>query len=332
MTNINPDKELITELWATFSDSKISTINPIPIGFKNLSNLIETKSKEKYVLKIYALNFLNDEVIENDVMIVNYLGKKSIPVIEFLIGKNGKYVQSINYQNQKYQATCSKYYETSIFKSESLNKKKVSSLAKFLGHLHLALSEFDLKGEMRKLEPIKVLNDLTSKNTIKEIHRYFERNRHNQKHIDKFVKEYLREAKVQIDYFPKILNNGLRVQLIHGDFNLSNISFKDDKIEALFDYDEITYAPVSFEIGCTLVHLDEGFMLLEDLVEYFIKSYQKYNPAYKKLDVKASLMFMRYRALYRIGRYFTYYRYLDRPVEHYTKYQYKLEKYQKLFL
>lgn len=145
------------------------------------------------------------------------------------------------------------------------------------------------------------------------------------------MKGYINEAETQIKYFSRVLNEGLTSQLIHGDFNLSNISFKEDKVVAVFDHDEVTVAPIAFEIGCTLVHLDEGFMLLEDLVEYFIDFYKKCNEKFKEKDIDASLMFMRYRCLYRISRYFTYYRFLDRPVEHYTKYQYKLDKYKNLF-
>jgi Ser/Thr protein kinase RdoA (MazF antagonist) len=171
---------------------------------------------------------------------------------------------------------------------------------------------------------------MKTKQTVEKIKDYFEKNRNNKKHVEKFIKDYLQECEDQITYFSEVLNNGLTTQLIHGDFNLSNIAFNENnEIATIFDFDEITLAPISFEIGCTLVHLDEGFMLLEDLVEYFVREYKRHNKLFDARETEASIVFMRYRSLYRISRYFTYYRFSDKAVEHYTKYQAKLDKYKK---
>lgn len=334
MKNANLVKEkLARAFWSKFSKDKPREVRLIPVGFKNTSYLIRDRDNKEYVLKIYATNFLSDDIIRTDTDIVGYLKEKELPVIKIIKGLDGHRLQIIEQDGVRYQATCSLFAEAGMFKEELLNKTKVQSIAKELGKLHYLLSKYELKSDIRKLTPIETLEDMRTKETIQKIREYFEENSNKKKYVEKFIKEYLQECDNQIKYFSKVLNNGLTKQLIHGDFNLSNIAFdENDGISTIFDFDEVTLAPISFEIGCTLVHLDEGFMLLDDLIEYFIKEYKKHNKKFNKHDIEASIMFMRYRSLYRISRYFTYYRFSDKAVEHYTKYQYKLDRYKNFSL
>lgn len=326
----NITDELARAFWKKFGNKEAQEIKIIPVGFKNTSCLIKDIEGREFVLKIYATNFLSDEIIRTDTNIIGYLEENRLPVIKIIKGVDGHRLQILEHEGMRYQATCSVFVETRMFKTEFLNKSKVQSIAKELGRLHSVLSKYEPHSEIRKLTPIETLEDMRTKQTIEKIRDYFEENRNKRKHVEKFVKEYLQECEEQITYFSKVLNNGLTTQLIHGDFNLSNIAFNEDnKITIIFDFDEVTLAPISFEIGCTLVHLDEGFMLFDDLVEYFIKEYKMHNKSFTKHDIEASIMFMRYRSLYRISRYFTYYRFSDKAVEHYTKYQYKIDRYKK---
>ena len=321
-------KGLVKSFWVKFNENEPQEIRLIPAGFKNTSYFIKDKRGGEFVLKIYATNFLSDEIIKTDSDVIGYLEENNLPVIKLIKGLDGRRLQTLEWKGTRYQATCSVFAEEGMFKEELLNKNKVQSIARELGKLHHLLSKYKLQSEIRELTPIDTLKEMKTKETIKKIREYFEENSNKKKYVEKFIKDYLQECDIQIKYFSKVLNNGLTTQLIHGDFNLSNIAFNgDNKISTIFDFDEVTLAPISFEIGCTLVHLDEGFMLLEDLVEFFIKEYKKHNKSFGKHDVEASIMFMRYRSLYRISRYFTYYRFSDKAVEHYTKYQYKLDKY-----
>lgn len=327
------EETLARLFWTKFKNTKVVEIKVIPAGFKNTSYFIEDEKGERFVLKIYATNFLADEIIYTDTDIVRYLHKNMVPVIEIIEGLDGKRLQILEDGGKRLQATCSVFAETGMFKADQLNRNKVRSIARELGKLHRILSQYKLKSGIRTLTPVETLEEMKTKQTVEKIRDYFEENRNKRKYVEKFIGGYLGECEEQIKYFSGVLNNGLLSQLIHGDFNLSNITFDDqDHISTIFDFDEVTLAPVSFEIGCTLVHLDEGFMLLEDLVEYFTKEYRRHNKAFDERHLDASLMFMRYRALYRISRYFTYYRFSGKSVEHYTKYQYKLERYQKFSL
>lgn len=321
-------EELIKALWSKFSKDKPQELRLIPVGFKNSSYLIKDNDGKEFVLKIYATNFLSDDIIRTDTDIVGYLEESKLPVIKIIKGLDGHRLQTLEWDSVRYQATCSVFVEAGMFKEEQLNKNKVQSVASELGKLHHLLSKYQLESKIRKLTPIETLEDMRTKQTVEKIREYFEENNNKSEHVEKFVKEYLHECDSQIKFFSKVLNNGLTKQLIHGDFNLSNIAFnQDNEITTIFDFDEVTLAPISFEIGCTLVHLDEGFMLLEDLVEYFFEEYGKHNKTFNKHDIEASIMFMRYRSLYRISRYFTFYRFSNKAVEHYTKYQYKLDRY-----
>src|SRR3989344_8184 len=99
--------ELVEQLWKKFNTEPLISFKEIPVGFKNRSYLIETTNDKKYVLKIYALNFLNDEIINSDLDIVSYLNKNAIPVLAFVKGLDGKFLQIIECEDdsKRYQAT-----------------------------------------------------------------------------------------------------------------------------------------------------------------------------------------------------------------------------------
>lgn len=164
---------------------------------------------------------------------------------------------------------------------------------------------------------------------VEEIKDYFKDNLYRPKRLGKYIDEYLETGTWLLNYFKKneelIKSNR---QLIHGDFNLTNLNIIDSKIQTIFDFDEMTFAPKTFEIACSIVHLDEGFMFTDELFEVFLKEYFE-NENLEEL-VKEVYMFMQYRCFYRVSRYFTYYRKSKNKVEHFTKYQEKIDKYKRM--
>lgn len=162
------DESIARRLWDKYSKKEIKGIDLIPVGFKNNSYLIEIDSGKKFVLKVYAQDFLSDEIIENDAKIANFLKKNNLPVVDFIPGFDKRYVQAIECEGKRYQSSCSIFSEAGFFKSDSLNKQKVRSLARLLGNLHDLLGKYRLKGEMRKLTPVETLEGMMSGKAIKK--------------------------------------------------------------------------------------------------------------------------------------------------------------------
>lgn len=327
-------EKLCKKAWNLYADKELIDVQKIPLGFKNTSFLLTTIDGDRFVMKFYAIDFLSDEIIELYSNIVKGLLDDGLPVIEPVLGIDGKYMQKAEGDNrQLLQVTVSRYVEDSSLSEMALDKKVVEELATVLGKFHTSLKKLAVEKKTRVLDPLKTLQSLIEPEVEDQIRDYFQKNLHRPERLDAFVKDYFSEGEEIKRYFErrKEIFSPKNMQLIHGDFNLTNLNVRDGKVLTIFDFDEMTKAPYSFEIGCSVVHLDEGFMFIEDLFEVFIAKYCNGQKASREL-IEDIYMFMRYRCYYRISRYFTYYRFSDKQVEHFTKYQEKLNKYKQFDL
>ncbi len=280
-------------------------------------------------MKIYALNFLKDETIEEYAKILDQLKKDGIPTIEPVKGIDGRFLQKFTHKNIVYQSSLSQFVELSEFSENYLNKSVAEELATTLSKLHSSLNKIAASKNTRTLKPIETLNSLLTDEVLTKIKEYFKENIERQERLNKYLEKYLHDGNNLLNYFQERKEMLKKQELIHGDFQLTNLNIHDGKIKTIFDFDEMTLAPISFEIGCSITHLDEGFMLTDDLIEVFIKKYKEFKNLSKQ-DIKDIIMFMQYRCFYRISRWFTYYRFSTNAVEHFSKYQYKLDRYKQL--
>ena len=117
-----------------------------------------------------------------------------------------------------------------------------------------------------------------------------------------------------------------KMQLNHGDFNLANFLMIDGNINMIFDFDEMVLAPKEYELALTIYHLDYAReTYLDRLLEVFINSYYADEP-FDLQSVQDIIMFMKFRAFYRMGRFFTYYQFSETPGGHFTKFQSIIER------
>ena len=321
-------EKYIREVIKKYSDAEVLKTKRIPKGFKNESYLVTLTTGERFVLKFYAQSFLSDDIIENYSIIIDRLRSEGLPVLEPIKSKQTTFLTHVSNGEGNKQVTISRYVESSDFTDLYLNRVTVENIADVLKNLHSKLTLFKANGNTRTLNPVRTLESMLTDGVLNEIQDYFKGNLYRPARLDKYLESYTTTGNELLKYFKKQSNAmASRTQIIHGDFNLSNLNIVNNRVETIFDFDEMTLAPQTFEIGCSIVHLDEGFMFTDELFEVFLKEYFG-----SKLDaelIEEVYMFMLYRCFYRVSRYFTYYRKSKNKVEHYTKYQEKINKYQR---
>ena len=153
---------------------------------------------------------------------------------------------------------------------------------------------------------LQIIDELLGDKALTLIKEFFIKNVNRVDRLDKYLEKYKKTGETLKNYFSSNSPSLSTKQLIHGDFNLSNLDIRDGKIMTIFDFDEMTIAPIAFEIGSSIVHLDEGFMFSDDLFETYLR---RYISSFQLTDEEIidTYMFMKYRCYYRISRYFTYY-------------------------
>jgi Ser/Thr protein kinase RdoA (MazF antagonist) len=328
-------KQIAENAWERFSSIDIAKLSRIAEGYKNKSFLIKDFRGEAYVLKVYALDFLSDKTITKYSNILAELFKEGVPTIEPVIGLDGHYLQIIEHEGVRYQTTMSRFIEVSLPSEIDLNKDILEVIASCSANLHEKLEDIEISDGFRVFNPIETLKKMLQDDVVDQIKHHFQgKYVYNQNHLDTYIKNYIKDGERLLNYFETRKEIFKNSQPIHGDFQITNLNIRNGQVKTIFDFDEMTLAPVTFEIGCSLVHLDEGAFLTEDLVECYLSKYTETKTLGKK-EIEDVLMFMQYRAFYRISRWFTYYRLLEKDsvhftVEHFSKYQYKLNKYKSL--
>lgn len=326
MHALDQNEKLLQKAWSLFSDQNPIKIFPLPQGHKNDSYVITLPDQKKFVLKKYASDFLSDEAVESICSNVSKLKQKRQPVVEFIQGKNKLYTQLVFESQEKYQFTVTRYEEYFTIDDELIEKQLLTNIVLSMRSLHNALIKIEPQQILSVFNPEEKLKLLTSKSSLTYIKEYF---KEEKKEDQSFINFYQETAKTLSQYFSKNTQWNKYTQLIHGDFNLSNFSVEDYEIKTIFDFDDMTVAPVTWEIGCCLVHLDIGSIKTEDLISLFCKTYFSKQKVTQK-QIQDIIMFMQYRSFYRMARWLTFYRFYGRPDKHYTYYLEKLKKYQEL--
>ncbi len=71
--------------------------------------------------------------------------------------------------------------------------------------------------------------------------------------------------------------NKLRMALIHGDLSEVNLLVKNNKLQAIIDWDDAHYAPITMEIAVFIAHhFIRSETIQPKMIQVFLKEYQKY--------------------------------------------------------
>lgn len=317
---MNSHEEITTKLWNKFSNVEIKSMDVIPTGFKNRSMVVTDQLETKWVMKIYAHDFLGAEEIEERAQLVKKLEDDGINVLEMEPGLDGKFCQYISEEKPKTFATISRHIPIQ-FSEITISIETVKLLAQELRLLHMKMSKLTPSKEFRRLQLLDALQEFSTKESKQHITTYFKKEDPSRKDRESDVLGWFSKHTENLaESFSQIKNHD-EYQLIHGDFNLGNFLVIDSSLEKIFDFDEMMLAPSLYEVGIAIYYLDyDRPMYLDRLIGTFLKSYFQIESISEK-DITKVLFYMKYRAYYRFARYFTYYQYKDRPGEHFTKFQ-----------
>lgn len=319
---------LAKSLWNKFSGEEIELYKLLPYGFKNKSYYIKSENETEFVLKIYSINFLTKQQIEERAKIVEAVRRNGVPTLEFVTGLDGEFTQEYKHGSNIYLSTLSKY--SYIQFSETLvNKYIVIDTANELRRLHDEFCKVEYSKDFKKLN-FKILDLFLSDSTISLIRDHFTKNSIHSNKVNEFLSFYINEGKKLSKYFEnrKIMLES--IQLNHGDFNSNNFHIENNKIVKIFDFDEMVLGPKTWDIALSIYALDysEEFYI-DELIEIFVSSYYSKSEI-TKIIISDIIELLKYRAFNRMARYFINFQFKDNPGGHFTKFRRHLEKYNQI--
>ena len=109
-------------------------------------------------LKSMPTNFLTPKAIEERAVIVKQLEQMGIPVLEMLLGSDGKFCQRIRQADKlEYCATVSRYIDMPLSDTE-VNLQTFPQIATTLRSVHKGLASIGEVQTIRQLDVVKVLD------------------------------------------------------------------------------------------------------------------------------------------------------------------------------
>jgi len=325
-------KELVLTAWKCFSKEKPKKILNFPAGYKNNLYMLFV-GDEYYILTIYKPNIFTNEEISLRCQIENTLKQNGINVIPPIKGFNGKFLQLFSSGNKEFQTKATKYNELVLVNENKVPTVKiVEEMARHLRDLHSKLKIIKDELPFKTFDIEAKLTEMSDTKTIFAIRDYFKDNNFSTLPDEgQLIEDYTGEIDFLKKYFEK-RDVFKTKQPIHADYQLSNLLIHNEKISAIFDFDEILLAPVLYEIAITLLYTDViYFQPTELLFSNFLKHYYNKNGIDEK-TVKDLIVLLRYRCVYKIYRWFVYKRFLKvaSQAKHYGCFYERLNYYKQI--
>ncbi len=269
---------------------KISSFSRVDKGFLS-ENYILVSDKNKFFLKKYR--FDNAEKIREIHSVKKYFSEKDIPVILPIPYMENKTFFELN---DSFFALFP-FVESGQFERGALPNNSIVSLGKFLGKIHLAGKNSDLKIESffkvaskeKMLEKIgNILIEINKKNELNE--------------FDKMALQSMNMKKELI--LSSVFNLESPIidlsHLIHGDFLEGNVFFdKNGNVEYIFDFEKSCYSPITFELFRMIFYCFLNNPYEENLkkAKLFFESYLSVYPM-SKGEIKEGLELFFFKSTY----------------------------------
>lgn len=262
--------KLKNNVLENYSIRNIDNIKEIPHSNVNSLNLLLTNNSKNYVLHKFQDNSTSQR-IEKMCAIIDFCSKKGIKVSEPIKNKNNKF-----YTNG--------YYITKFHQGKFSNNSliEIKNLATSIAHLHRCLSKIKINYNFK---PKSKLYAYLSKNELSKIqslihskHNLDATNKMLAKNFD-FVVQQMSDCK---KLEKQLKNKNFSKQLIHGDFNPSNVIFNNHDVAAILDFNQMRKGLVIEDVSFASIRFSykSNFSKksLSSRIEKFLYEYQKINP------------------------------------------------------
>lgn len=212
------------------------------------------KANENYFLATkhgnFVVKFIREHTLENldkENYYLQHLKRHQIPVSPFLQSNNGDFV----FSNNKSLAVCMERIKGN---APVVNLKTIAELGMFLAKVH-SISCEGLPERQNWYRPSFI------RNSLHEIEKTV-----GQQATSKYLKAYNSVEKIESLRFPQ--------SILHGDFHPGNCLFKDSKLVAILDWEEVTCSAAVFDLAYVTIcccFVDSKFK--PDLFHVLIESY-----------------------------------------------------------
>lgn len=263
------NEKIIKEIYDQYG-LKIDGIEKINRGSANIYKL--STSDGYYILKEFQSKYSKED-IDREISVVKHLAADNINVPQYIKLKNGEY----SYVYGEKVIILQKFIEGEELNPNTCNKEQLKEAAVLLAKIVKSLKNFEglPKENVSKWVDSKKIDDAIEqfKVLIEDVK--------GKEEEDKISKDLKDKIKMLSDVKSKIDNDIFKIshKNSHGDYNLLQFLYKNEKINAVIDFASARELPIVWEIIRSYSYMDkecnDGKFNVENLVEY-TREYMKY--------------------------------------------------------
>ena len=245
----------------------VISIKKIKIGSANIYSI----NDDEYILKEFQSKYKEEDIIK-EIKVINHLKKDNIPVPEYVKTKDKKYYFIYNDRVVIMQ----RFIKGNTLKLNAGTREQILESAEYLGKIVLSLKTLRYKLPNRNISSwYDVDSSVLKKGKISY--------KVKGKYKDKVIND-LNEKMYFLNYIKDKINIEEMIKKItymktHGDYNVLQFIYKDNKIIAIIDFATSCKMPIIWEIIRSYSYIDSkcknGDINIDNLILY-VKEFTKY--------------------------------------------------------
>lgn len=231
-----------------YNFGEVSTTKRLTSGFANINYKIKT-TKGNFLFRICAEKSLKE--IQYEIKVMNELRKIKFPTAFPIKRKDGQFINKTKFGEVV-------IYNFAVGEEPKVNEKTAKEIAR-------AVAKLNTLKNWKKLKKGNAINLKLCKDNIMKFN--------SAKNKYPKIFEYFRE---ETEFLSKPLKEKVPQGLVHGDIFPDNTKFKENKLVAILDFEEVCTDNLLFDVGVTI----NGFCFQNNklnpkLLKVFLEEYQK---------------------------------------------------------
>lgn len=261
------DNKTIKSVIKDIYNIDVTNIKKIKVGSANLYSL----NNDEYILKEFQSKYKEEDIIK-EIKVINHLKNDNIPVPEYIKTKDKKY--SFVYKDRV--IIMQKFIKGDTLKLNTGTKSQIIESASYLGKIVLSLKTLRYKLPDRNISSWYNIDASVLK---KEKLSYKVKGKYKEKVINDLNEKmyFLNYIKDQINIEEMIKK--ITYMKTHGDYNVLQFIYKDEKILAIIDFATSCKMPIIWEVIRSYSYIDpkckNGDIDIDNLILY-VKEFTKY--------------------------------------------------------
>lgn len=243
--------------------------------------IIDDKT-DRYFFKVYQEKF-NPQTVANEISVCNYLTDKGFFVSTFIPTNQGTYIEKMNGK----LCTLQKYIDGITFPKFEVPKVLLFDSARFLANINIALEGLPIQLPLGFDQ--QWLSEWSKEATINKYHNLLAQLNAGDENYNKIAVDFKNKCEIISAFNPDVFPfSSLTVENTHGDYNVLQLIFSEDKVKAVIDFSSCARLPICWELirsySLSSAECRNGRIDIDNFIDY-TKEYMKIKKL-KKVDLE----------------------------------------------